>query len=70
MTAPPGWRCETDADMSVRERRVKPADRLRVLISSSFGELPEERQAASSAVRTLRLSPVTSEPGAGGPDVA
>jgi predicted ATPase/class 3 adenylate cyclase len=36
-------------------------DRLRVFVSSSPGELTEERDAASAAVRTLRLTPVTHE---------
>jgi hypothetical protein len=38
--------------------------RLRVLISSSAGELPAERAAARAAVGTLRLTPVLHEPGA------
>jgi len=51
--------------MSVGERGVEAADgRLRVFISSSAGELAEERQAVRSAVRTLRLTPVLSELGA------
>jgi hypothetical protein len=40
------------------------ARRLRVFVSSSRGELAEERDAASAAVRTLRLTPVTQEPAA------
>ena len=40
--------------------------RLKVLISSSPGELTDEREAASAAVRTLRLTPVMQEPAAGG----
>lgn len=56
--------------MNVGERSVEAADRrLRVLVSSSPGELLEEREAAGAAVRTLRLTPVTSEPGADHPDV-
>jgi class 3 adenylate cyclase len=35
--------------------------RLRVFISSSPGELTDEREAASAAVRTLRLTPVMNE---------
>jgi predicted ATPase/class 3 adenylate cyclase len=49
--------------MEVGERGVDAADaRLRVFISSSPGELEEERQAARSAVRTLRLAPVFRDP--------
>ena len=52
--------------MSVGEQGVDAADgRLRVFISSSPGELEEERQAVRSAVRTLRLAPVVREVGAG-----
>jgi predicted ATPase/class 3 adenylate cyclase len=52
--------------MSASERDVDAADgRLRVFISSSPGELDEERQAVRAAVRTLRLMPVFHEPGAG-----
>ncbi|HKD33973.1 MAG TPA: NB-ARC domain-containing protein [Gaiellaceae bacterium] len=40
--------------------------RLRVFISSSPGELTDERDAARAAVRTLRLAPVMREPGDGG----
>jgi hypothetical protein len=39
--------------------------RLRVFISSSPGELAEERDAASAAVRTLRLTSLLRGPGAG-----
>jgi len=35
--------------------------RLRVFISSSPGELGDEREAARSAIRTLRLTPVLAE---------
>ena len=35
--------------------------RLRVFVSSSPGELSEEREAASAAVSTLRLTPVMQE---------
>ena len=57
--------------MSTDERVVDAADRrLRVLISSSQSELPEERAAARTAVRTLRLVPVTPELGADHPVVA
>ncbi len=41
--------------------------RLRVFISSSPGELGEERDAAASAVRTLRLVPVLRERAAPSP---
>jgi hypothetical protein len=37
------------------------AGRLRVFISSSPGELTDEREAASAAIRTLRLTPVVEE---------
>ena len=37
------------------------AGRLRVFISSSPGELTDEREAARSAIRTLRLTPVVGE---------
>ena len=41
-----------------------PDRRLRVFISSSIGELASEREAAKTAVRTLRLAPVMFELGA------
>ena len=44
-----------DSGASVDDRR------LRVFVSSSPSELAEERDAASAAVRTLRLTPVTQE---------
>src|SRR5204862_3494946 len=56
--------CETDREMNVGEGVTEGLDRrLRVLISSTSGELLDERQAASTAVRTLRLTPVTPDPG-------
>lgn len=46
-------------------RRIRtPDQRLRVFISSTLGELAEERQVARSAVEQLRLSPVMFELGA------
>ena len=52
--------------MSVGEHGVDAADgRLRVFISSSPGELEEERDAVRSAVRTLRLAPVSRDVGTG-----
>src|SRR5205085_12204052 len=46
--------CKTDPEMNGDGGASEPTDRrLRVLISSSFGELLEEREAASAAVRTL-----------------
>lgn len=51
--------------VSTNTTSPKAADqRLRVLISSSAGELPAERDAARAAVGTLRLTPVLHEPGA------
>ena len=41
-----------------------PDQRLRVFISSTLGELAPERDAAQTAVRTLRLHPVMFELGA------
>lgn len=41
-----------------------PDRRLRVFISSTIGELASEREAAKTAVRTLRLAPVMFELGA------
>ncbi|MGH2755051.1 MAG: DUF4062 domain-containing protein [Actinomycetota bacterium] len=41
-----------------------PDQRLRVFISSTMGELADEREAASAAVRTLHLTPVLFEGGA------
>ena len=51
--------------MSVGEHGIDAADgRLRVLISSSPGELGRAR-GGRAAVRTLRLTPVLREPGPG-----
>src|SRR5437763_9754130 len=55
--------------MNIGERGEGDDGRLRVLISSSPGELPDEREAARTAVRTLRLVPVASGAGADVPDV-
>ncbi|HKY48409.1 MAG TPA: DUF4062 domain-containing protein [Acidimicrobiia bacterium] len=41
-----------------------PGRRLRVFISSTIGELASEREAAKTAIRTLRLAPVMFELGA------
>lgn len=41
-----------------------PDQRLRVFISSTLGELADERQAVSRAVSALRLTPVMFESGA------
>src|SRR5436190_13739714 len=58
-------------EVSTGERAADAAERrLRVLISSSQAELPEERAAARTAVRTLRLVPVAPELGADDPVVA
>ena len=54
-------------DLRPMSSPVDDSRRLRVLISASSGELPEERAAADSAVRTMRLTPVLSEPSAGAP---
>ena len=37
-----------------------PDQRVRVFVSSTLGELAEERQAVSRAVAALRMTPVTS----------
>jgi hypothetical protein len=41
-----------------------PDQRLRVFVSSTLGELAEERQAVSRAVAALRMTPVMFELGA------
>jgi hypothetical protein len=41
-----------------------PDRRLRVFVSSTLGELAEERRAATTAIMALRLTPVLSEAGA------
>ena len=58
------FRCENGTVSSGVGRGDPAGDRLRVLISASAGELAPEREAADAAVRTLRLTPITSEPGA------
>jgi hypothetical protein len=48
-----------------REEVIRTPDRrLRVFVSSTLGELAEERQAVSRAISTLRLTPVMFELGA------
>src|SRR5499426_4915680 len=42
-----------------------PDQRLRVFVSSTMGELAEERRVALRAISTLRLTPVLFELGAG-----
>jgi hypothetical protein len=50
---------------STRERAIRtPDQRLRVFVSSTLGELAEERQAVSRAVAALRMTPVMFELGA------
>jgi hypothetical protein len=47
------------------EAVIRTPDRLlRVFVSSTLGELAEERRAVSRAVTALRLNPVTFEAGA------
>jgi hypothetical protein len=47
------------------ELLIRTSDRrLRVLVSSTLGELAEERRAVSRAVSALRLTPVMFEVGA------
>ena len=41
-----------------------PDQRLRVFVSSTLGELADERSAARSAIEQLRLTPVMFEAGA------
>ncbi|HSL24951.1 MAG TPA: DUF4062 domain-containing protein, partial [Acidimicrobiia bacterium] len=41
-----------------------PDQRLRVFVSSTLGELAPEREAARTAINTLRLTPVMFELGA------
>ncbi|HEY3979100.1 MAG TPA: DUF4062 domain-containing protein, partial [Streptosporangiaceae bacterium] len=41
-----------------------PDQRLRVFVSSTLGDLTEEREAARSAIEQLRLAPVMFEAGA------
>jgi predicted ATPase/class 3 adenylate cyclase len=53
------------APSGAAERLIRTPDaRLRVFISSTLGELAAEREAARTAVRTLRLTPVMFEIGA------
>jgi hypothetical protein len=51
---------EARSDVVIRT----PDQRLRVLVSSTLGELADERQAVSGAISTLRLTPVMFELGA------
>ena len=61
-----------EADRGLSERQDRPAgevirtpdQRLRVFVSSTLGELAEERQAVSRAITALRLTPVMFELGA------
>jgi Domain of unknown function (DUF4062) len=51
---------EVRSDVVIRT----PDQRLRVFVSSTLGELADERQAVASAISTLRLTPVMFELGA------
>jgi hypothetical protein len=57
-------RCGAHQDSSVTGEMVDdtairtPDQRLRVFVSSTLGELADERAAASRAISTLRLTPV------------
>ncbi len=62
-TVPPADQAATVAP-SVRSHIHTPDQRLRVFVSSTLGELAAERDAAKTAVHTLRLSPVMFELGA------
>ncbi len=44
-------------DPPISPARVQPDRRLRVFLSSNLGELASEREAAKSAIKTLRLEP-------------
>src|SRR6185503_1889559 len=64
--------CTVEADRGLSESQDRPAgevirtpdQRLRVFVSSTLGELAEERRAVSRAITALRLTPVMFELGA------
>ena len=60
----PGIAVAGDDQSGTEVDRFIPDGRLRVFISSSIGELAAEREAAKTAIRTLRLAPVMFELGA------
>jgi len=64
--------CTVEADRGLSQSQDRPAgevirtpdQRLRVFVSSTLGELAEERRAVSRAITALRLTPVMFELGA------